>query len=302
MSNYLQKIAVSGARTTSSVKHPALSHAVMPPVYPMPHASMSEYSEHDEPLQMASNQAVVPEPRMASPVAPADKQPEVMPAINSSLSRGYLHREALPVTPVPHSSSVTVQAPRGLRRTLYANDTKPIGVTLGNVPPEAAYEHGTFSEASERAPRRLTESEALQDPQPVVKQGETIPVISYPASPILDPSAVRVVVPPQAVPDRLLSKAILTDSGMKRVVRPPSIPKQIDNAPDAAVQPASPRKPALISGAMHQDRRGRISIGRIDVQVNNQLAPQPPSPQRAKQTARTNVLDARYLNRFFLRP
>jgi hypothetical protein len=46
-------------------------------------------------------------------------------------------------------------------------------------------------------------------------------------------------------------------------------------------------------------RRAQISIGRIDVQVNNQ-APQPAAPQPSRAAARMNSLEQRYLGRFFI--
>jgi hypothetical protein len=54
----------------------------------------------------------------------------------------------------------------------------------------------------------------------------------------------------------------------------------------------SPAQPA------ESRRRTQISIGRIEVQVNNQ-ATQPAIPQPSRSAARMNSLEQRYLGRFF---
>lgn len=302
MSNYLQKIAASGARTTLSVKHPTLSQAVMPPAYPMVQASTSASSEHDEPFRMASDQAVGSERGITSPVTPAGKQPKTMPAIDSNLSAGSLHSEASPATAAPYSSSVVVQAPRGLRRAQHAVHAKPAEPALGYVFSDTRHEQASSSETSAKAPNRSTESTALQGWQTSVKQADTVLITTYAASPISKPMTTGARMTPQEGPARLLSKGMLSEGGTKSVVPPPLMPMQIRNLSDADDQSVLPRKPMAIASTAAQDRRSRISIGRIDVQVNNQPAPQPPSPQRAKQTVNTNALAARYLSRFLLRP
>jgi hypothetical protein len=60
--------------------------------------------------------------------------------------------------------------------------------------------------------------------------------------------------------------------------------------------PPGPRPPAQ---SAESRRRAQISIGKIDVQVNNQ-APQPATPLPSRAAARMNSLDQRYLGRFFI--
>jgi hypothetical protein len=67
-----------------------------------------------------------------------------------------------------------------------------------------------------------------------------------------------------------------------------------------AKPPQAPSRPAL--PASPDNRRRQISIGRIDVQVNNVPAPAEPAARPARTPAQSNFMEGRYLNRFALKP
>ena len=83
-------------------------------------------------------------------------------------------------------------------------------------------------------------------------------------------------------------------------VRPPNekVPPYPSVWPVPTPQPPSANVPATSSG-----RQSRITIGRIDVQINNQL-PAPPSapPSPGTGPIAADILEGRFLNRFMLRP
>jgi len=264
---------------------------------------------------MQSDQTPVLEHEVTAPALPAAKGPERMQAAESGSRTDTLREDALSVTTDLPSSSVQVQAPRGLRRALRLDDAKLAEATLGNMLPDARDELGSFAKTSEIA-RLPIKGKMPQEPQPVVNRARALPATpdaalgmpmkTTPLEEVRPPEEVRsprVGEPPLHEDlEKLSSKAMVPKSGMPPVMRPQELSALSNKAPDPDVQPTTSRKPTLISSAPDKDRRTRISIGRIDVQVNNQPSPLPPSPQQAKKSSRANVPDDRYVSRFVLRP
>jgi hypothetical protein len=67
-------------------------------------------------------------------------------------------------------------------------------------------------------------------------------------------------------------------------------------------KPPQPASRAALPGPSDSRRRSQISIGRIDVQVNNAPAPAEPAPRPTSTRSYSNFMEARYLNRFSLKP
>jgi hypothetical protein len=69
------------------------------------------------------------------------------------------------------------------------------------------------------------------------------------------------------------------------------------------VKPSQPAGRAALPASSDNRRRSQISIGRVDVQVNNVPAPAAePAPRPARPSGYSNFLERRYLNRFSLKP
>ena len=84
----------------------------------------------------------------------------------------------------------------------------------------------------------------------------------------------------------------------------PAQPMKQENALHATVRPVPERQaaPATVPGASG-GRQSRITIGRIDVQVNNHPpVPTTAPPSRSVAPLPSDILEARFLNRFWMKP
>jgi hypothetical protein len=111
----------------------------------------------------------------------------------------------------------------------------------------------------------------------------------------------------QRVKPAPLHVSALTDKPAEETIHEP-VHAEIRTEPAAnkvrklEVPISSPRSPVLAPGrTLSEDaRRSHISIGKIDVQVNNEGPPQPATPQSARIPVRANSLEQRFLGRFFI--
>jgi hypothetical protein len=327
MANYLQRIVVSGARIISPAKPPVSSHTLTPPVAAPVFSTAAETSLHadefsepvlakrTEPLQIVEHPHVVQEhdavPSAASPT------PEPVMEKNPSVPQGV--PAVWPLTPILSSPSERVRAPEGLRRV--RPNIMPQQEMIRDVvklprKQEVQAEVKHVSESFESLPGPA-HSEATPVPAEISKHEQSRPIpdsaqtlttkalVAPIDSPVTNAEVLPERVSAQALPpiQRVVTDTANTDRKVEIPATPPATPKlPIETQPNE-VRTAALRKAVLptVSNSVDKRRQSKISIGRIDVQVNNQLPPQPTGPQAAKPSSSSNFLDTRYLSRFFLR-
>jgi hypothetical protein len=312
MPNYLQRIVASGARTTSGVKSNAYSRALIPPIDSSIHTPMSEseqrndnefsdpmMSRRDELFQTMTHESVVGKQRIVlSDVAPGKEQPPPAQMTDTSSNVRSAGGEAWAVTSDPFASTIRVRAPKGLRHVRSGNgkneEIQAIEDPLNKVLPQIRVVHEGLAETSERY-LQSTDGKGPQISRESSDQVEAVRVASHPTAQTeaahggsRDRVPATVETKPQAKQPSALG--IVADN-------------QIEPVHPIEVRAIVPRQtvPPVVGSAIDKPRRNEVSIGRIDVQVNNQTTPQPVGTQPTKQAIHSNFLDARYLSRFFLR-
>jgi hypothetical protein len=324
MANYLQRIVASGARTISPAKPPVSSHALIPPVAAPVFQPATEtalradesselmLSRHEEAFQVTEQPRVVQEheamPLPASPVH--EPVMESGPAVPQEIPAVW------PFAPILSSPSERVHAPEGLRRA------RPNAMPQREVIREIV--KMPRKQEPQPEPKRVSgQSESLLSPTsneipsvPVAipnraqnqpsSNHEQLPAAHVPAQRIELPVDKDVIVEKtsaQALPP--IKKAPIETANVVREAEapPPVLPKLAVETHPVEVRATTSRQaiPPTVSNIVDKRKQSKISIGRIDVQVNNQLPPQPAAPQTAKTAASSNFLDTRYLSRFFLR-
>jgi hypothetical protein len=268
-------------------------------------------SGRDEPFRVAESESAIREHGVVSPVVvSAEEQLQAMQMMDMSSSTRSADGEAWPVTPAPSASGVRVRAPKGLRPVRSGNAKQTIEESLEDLFRQTRTEHGRPLEVSERA-LQPTQGEAPQISQEVFDQVETAPLVPYPrplitkaANPTHRAEAKRHESSNQVLPTTTVPGGEAKPQMQPPLTQMPVIDKEIKTPRTLEVRAIASRQATLpvVSSATDKRRRGQISIGRIDVQVNNQPAQQQVSPQSAKLPTRSNFLDSRYLSRFFLRP
>jgi hypothetical protein len=351
MPNYLQRIVMSGARTTSTAKPPASSRALIPPVSASVRVPMAEegpriaeeFSEPvlpamrsagDESMHAAMHKPSPHEQDISETGVSARGESSGAPVRDPVSDRRTLTTsDVAPFMPAAGAVGVRVLAPKGLRRARTGNDrqqeiTRVVEETLRAVsprPPENRPESGTPVE-SVLEPSPMAHNEVDQTLQGVSGQLRRKPSaatptpltarIPTPRIPVAESKAqeVQIQAAAEALPAQILPVAKETSSEVKPsrdaeqssahspLIPKPVVEKQIAETRRFEERATAPRQaqPAVFA-ATDKRRRSQISIGRIDVQVNNLSAQASTSPLPARQPARSNFLEARYLDRFFLK-
>jgi len=303
MANYLQRIADSGARTSSAAKPPAAARGLMPPVEPLLRTALGDDAPHRIEFSPVS---LSPAPTPAMP-EPDVKLPE--------LSRRELQRDdevetgksvPMPI-PVPLrtgaqnlSSRITVRAPEALRASVSA------------VPRERSIHKIAEETIRTFAPRTLVNRTVSKSPEQPETNISPLPTAHpVPTHPLQPAKSVGGITPvngpgpgiahtdlPEYLPGAVLPVPSLevdlknSATGKHSPAMPGTEIRRLQVAPASA--PPGARSPAQPGESR---RRTHISIGRIDVQVNNQ-ATQPATPQSLRAAARMNSLEQRFLGRF----
>src|SRR5271167_2329149 len=339
MPNYLQRIIISGARTTSPAKPPAFSRPLMPPVTapvwaPMgeagsqPMEGFSDLDLHVRPLTPARE---TPSPSEAED-GPALREPEVFragdvpppivlpreqpphkqtcdrpaTAAESNVPHQAVSAKAGP-TPssgplrpgvsIPPAVGTLIQAPKGLRRIGPGSERQAVMVqaieqTLQTFALRATGIPAKSGTVIPAAPK----DHSLPPPAESTIQGVAIQAAQ---------EAARVQVPPATTTPKVelpTSREQLEPSSRQRenekTASPESRPvvdRQNRDAHSFEVRPTPPRqaRPA-VPGLTENQRRSQISIGRIDVQVNNLPAIDSASPPPARPATHSNFLEVRY--------
>ena len=103
-----------------------------------------------------------------------------------------------------------------------------------------------------------------------------------------------------AIPRLPTTTSLHGEEAADRGRRKPATEKPAKEIRSSHVLPSIQTQILRHPGPADSRRRNQISIGRIDVQVNNQAPPQPAEARPANVPARLNSLEQRYLGRFFL--
>ena len=351
MPNYLQRIVMSGARTTSTAKPPVSSRALIPPVSAA-RVSMAEegpriaeeFSElvlpamhavSDEPMHAVSHKPSPHEQDISATLASDRGEPSGAPVHNPVSDRiSPAASDVAPFMSAAGAVGVRVLAPKGLRRARTGNDrqqeiTRVVEETLRAVssrPPENRPEGGTPVESSLEA-STITPGEMRRVAPDVSGQLQRKPSAASPApltaripgprisAPVTDSKAqeVQIQAAAEALPAQILpvaqksspevkpSRDAEQSSAHSPLIPKPVVEKQIAETRRFEERATVPKQTQPTFSATDKRRRSQISIGRVDVQVNNLSAQPSTSPLPARQPARSNFLEARYLDRFFLK-
>jgi len=351
MPNYLQRIVMSGARTTSTAKPPVSSRALIPPVIASARVPMTEegpriaeeFSElvlpamhavSDEPMHAVSHKHSPHERDISSTGAWDRGEPSGAPVHNPVSDRiSPAASDVAPFMSAAGAVGVRVLAPKGLRRTRAGNDrqqeiTRVVEETLRAVsprPPENRPEGGIPVESSLEA-STITPGEMRQVAPDVSGQLQRKPSAASPApltaripgpripAPVTDSKAQESQIQAaEALPAQILpaaqkpspevkpSRDAEQSSAHSPLIPKPVVEKQIAETRRFEERATVPKQTQPTFSATDKRRRSQISIGRVDVQVNNLSAQPSTSPLPARQPARSNFLEARYLDRFFLK-
>jgi hypothetical protein len=322
MANYLQRIADSGARISSLAKPPATARGLIPPVGPLQHPAIGEEAaqsmenppDHWIPGRTAAD---------AFPESGAQALPphEAMTADEPATSKNAPLPVAIPqrIAPQNSASQISVRAPKALRasasrvvhehsvhkvaeETIRTFAPRALASRTVPVPPQAA-EKKSVAATDQAQPFSQQERVRGEEPPPTVqpskKTGEVgteieetlrrIPPGSYPPG---DEPRNRNAA--EHLPTYGETHSTLAANQKALTEKPISETRWLQVSSTSPAQ--STRQPA----PTELRRRSQISIGRIDVQVDNQARPQATSPPQARVPARINSLERRYLGRFLL--
>ena len=271
MANYFQRIAISGSRTTSTVKPSAIWQTLMPPInqFVRPLAVEEEPQASDESLTPESRPGRVwqkePIQLNISDLAPSEKN--IVESITPSDLGG-------PIEPGIFDS--TVVAPKGLRRARTDN----------SWPQEIAR---LFEGAISSATTSDTQSKAQKTEASVSVDSTSVQI-----SPPVSTHNAEIKFPGKTGYASTRQPQIQMISTEKQTILEPRL---LEIQPTKHKQTVLP----LTSNVPDKRQRSQISIGKIDVQVNNLSAPEPAKQEPTSQSTRSNLLEGHYLNRFSLK-
>jgi hypothetical protein len=291
MANFLQRIADSGARTSSVVKPPAAARGLMPPIAPLPPPALG-----DEAPEQWDVSSVPPISAPGSVLQGAElgmPEPSPRDSQRHEIETGISARTQIPGPPRVASQSprsrVAIRAPEALRSF------------VSGVPREHSIHKIAEETTRTFIPRTLlnrtaSESSEKQEKISVPRTAHRIPVQNEASLP--EPIVATTQVPRVPNENARAPESSFSLQPTSSVTHSSAIPvseiRRFQAEPASA--PPGPRPPAQPAESR---RRAQISIGRIDVQVNNQ-APQPATPQPSRAAARMNSLEQHYLGRFFI--
>ena len=330
MPNYLQRIANSGARTSSVVKPAAAARGLMPPIGPLLSPAMPE-----ETSAAVAEPPAPPIPARPATLAVAEPGRETVSPRETLVEEKSVRTTPPPVAIPPRianenpASRFSVRAPEALRASAIPSVRD---WTIQKVAEETIQIFG---------PRTTMTTAAKQESAPPPKETSAMPARQQ-QQPLLETSGQRLVPeasqqarPPALRPTEDASTPIPTPkfaSEFRAETSPSLAPAAdvhgVESSPAAVRAATSPRpsvitkepgidKPATDERQLHvrpanapeylrhapaaeARHRTQVSIGRIDVQVDNQAPLPPATPQPARVPARMNSLEQRYLGRFFL--
>ena len=307
MANYLQRIADSGARTSSGAKPPAAARMLIPPVGAPLHPT---FDDHASQLSDTSRVPLAPGPALACHESEVEtSEPSLREAQrNNEIEMDKSAPMSIPVPSRVGSQSptlrVAVRAPKALRATVPASPHNPSIHTVAEETIRALAPSRLLNRIANRSSEMSETNISLQPgdnsisiadvaksgvPLPAAKSAVEITPAQLPVSQIAYPDRA------DRHPDESWLSDLKSSAPVKHLTTTPVTEIHRLQVVSAST-PQAMRSPAK---APESRRRTQLSIGRIEVQVNNQ-APQPAPPQPSRTSAGMNILEQRYLNRFFL--
>lgn len=365
MANYLQRIFISGARTTSQAKPPVSSPVLVPRILP----GAMEWRLTEEALSGIEPPGSTSVSRVDGQREAAEHSDATNPEIRHSHSRDELEEpqplqrtpeseprpSSRPMPPPPVLRSVStpssvVRAPRELRHSAAQGASaaqqevsRVLEHALRGIPGQRPAVESTDETSVAARPSPPSEGmptvEIIKAPQqvqrkpltaplstPTVLPGDQASVAQEPIRIVTAPevTASRVLPTPSVLPSISMTGAdevesrgsgemrsqLVSTQSMADVSMPapwaPRPPEQHPNLARAGLEirttPPQPVAALAVPGPAAGRRRSQISIGRIEVQVNNPPAESEAGPANIRPRVETNFLEARYLNRFSLKP
>jgi len=317
MRNFLQRICAAGARTNSLVR-PARSvvpSMPVPAIVPWTGAEeqLTEASSGLDTARVVSGATILQSPKQDSqPIQPGTPFLESLPLSSAPVSN-VSEKAALPAHEASAPETVIrIQAPRGLRDAL----PLPPPPVVSNLPRSQVRQ---APEEIKHEPETTKEVEASSShlPVPLDKQVEVKTPVN--AAPL--PEVHQEMVSP-VDGARLMNRARLDDgnhttekaSPRLRAIESdhmddkPKISRESEPRANTVPLPA-PRsflesaKPPFVAPNWTGKRQNHISIGRIEVQVNNRVqAATKTAPASGVGQESRRLVDVQFLNRFSLKP
>jgi hypothetical protein len=332
MSNYLQRIAESGGRTSSVAKPPAVSRGPIPAVGPLPSTAAGDDAFQSLGISAApaatTHPSKIDEPeRLLPEYSPREPGENVNAGSGDSAPRPISSRR-IGVHP---PSQIAVRAPEALRASISAVPrqpsihklaaeavrtyvpSKPAPGTQRQNPdrsgiristPETGHPfpvHRQISSAGPIGPPNRSQAIPSQGNSPVPGSGTSLPpaelmdatIVASEPVPATVHSGTPVSPAHSKLPGTRSERDLNASAGMKPLTELPVT--QILRPPVG--HPSESPGPRLSAQTPDSRRRSQVSIGRIDVQVNNE-APPPSTPAPSRAGARMNSFQQRYLGRF----
>jgi hypothetical protein len=289
----------------------------------------------DESVHPTSHKRSQHEQDISTPGVPSRGEPLHAPVPNPVSDRNApAASQVAPFMPAASAVGVRVLAPKGLRRARTGNDrqqeiTRVVEETLRAVsprPPENRPESGTPVESAREA--STTKRSKMPQVSPDFSgQLQSKPSAASPVSLMARIPSPRVPAPAteskeqedqiQATMEALPGQVWPAAKKPRAEERPfrdaeqssthlplipkPAVEKQIAETRRLEERATVPKQAQPTFSTTDKRRRSQISIGRIDVQVNNLRPQASTSPLPARQPARSDFLETRYLDRFFLK-
>jgi hypothetical protein len=336
MANYLQRIADSGARTSSIAKPPAAARGLMPPVGPLRGSSLGEEAP---PMENPPDPLIPGRAALAdSPESTAHVEPvrESVRGDKPDPGKTAPPPAAIPQRIAPQNATprTSVRAPEALRASATSTPRersvhKVAQETIRTFAPRALANRTVHdqpvqpqSEAAKvqfRRPNSVpsVERDAEQKPMISADKARTSlatervrmkerPAMIHSAQVVDEPGQMNKKASTQTSLEARLAGNEKKDSGRAKPVSAhieaqaelPMGRESLRETPWLQVASTAPGR-SVRPPALAESRRGtQISIGRIDVEVNNQAPPQAATQQTARRPARMNSLEQRYLGRF----
>ncbi len=319
MANYLQRIVAAGARTNSPARPPVGAPPMLPAtLLPTPSLGPPTWEQGStetsrrtafEPLRETPRDVSVLAEAVSSPVDPTSNivppvSTERVPEFTKTSSEASTAPVATPSVPLQvtdKKTSESVELPR------------PKEPLAASVSPHAPEQVRPAMPAFFRwdAPIRIEAPRGMRPPKAKAETPAHVDTKTNAAIPTADLVGVQHTAEP--------TRPAVTDSESAppaqsaKVSSPPveakettaiALPRPVSESPRpmVAAVAAAPIPAATPVPNPASKKQGRISIGSVEVRVNNQPAPAKTAPARPARPVHSDPFGPRYLNRFAIKP
>ena len=327
MPNYLERVAMSAAATTARARPPATAPPLaVAPVVPLeveeqvivPAASSYHVAPPIPPVALPIPE---PGPMSSAPIPPPPQVTARQPGVETprppapSVPEPVVRDE--PEQGPPQSEPAAPSVPEPVRQVAVVPESQPEPQAKGTAPPTGTFTFPAFAPGiTVRVPKTLRPSESstalppsLPEPPPRTLPAATLSrsVAGHAAVAREPASAERTVSVAPAAP-----KPPARAQHEAPIPEPPSIAQSLQAPPPppvapppavsihapSAPRPPAPPKPAIAASAPATiERRPRLQIGHLDLQVINTPPPAPAVPARTAPTTASYFLEAHFLER-----